>query len=251
MRALAEACASLSNGLFGEKVRFKLVEKPFRKDQMVSLGDYGLQKNPRYFIIGAIGKGGMARESYGYLMEQMVLKVTELGLGSCWLGIFNRQYFSDFSSADDEIVPAIITLGIAAGKPRFGERIMRFGIGANSRKDWNELFFSGTLGQPLSREEAGPYSEPLEMLRLAPSAGNTQCWRIVKDKGANAFHFHISKRKASYYDAGLHNIDIGIAMCHFELSAREKGLAGDWKVAAPKTGALPEGTEYRVSWLPR
>ena len=40
MRALAEACASLSNGLFGEKVRFKLVEKPFRKDQMVSLGDY-------------------------------------------------------------------------------------------------------------------------------------------------------------------------------------------------------------------
>jgi hypothetical protein len=89
------------------------------------------------------------------------------------------------------------------------------------------------------------------MLRLAPSSGNTQCWQVIQEKGGAAFHFYIKKRKVQYYEAGLHHLDIGIAMCHFELSAQEKGLIGEWKVAPPDIGAMPEGTEYRVSWIPR
>lgn len=45
----------------------------------------------------------------------------------------------------------------------------------------------------------------------------------------------------------MQNIDMGIAMCHFELSARELGLNGDWQVSDPlmQTG----DTEYIVSWI--
>ena len=86
------------------------------------------------------------------------------------------------------------------------------------------------------------------MLRLAPSSGNTQPWRIVKADNAPTFHFFLKKAKQSYYDMGIHHVDIGIAMAHFELSAREKGLDGHWAVSDPKLPSVPSGTEYRVSW---
>jgi hypothetical protein len=44
----------------------------------------------------------------------------------------------------------------------------------------------------------------------------------------------------------LQNVDMGIAMCHFELAAAELGLAGSWNLRDPE---LPSGDrEYIVSW---
>lgn len=45
----------------------------------------------------------------------------------------------------------------------------------------------------------------------------------------------------------LQDIDLGIAMSHFEITARESTLQGEWKVMpdAPKEKYL----EYIVSWL--
>ena len=111
MEKLLSACGTLQKGVFGEPARFTVVEKPFSKDRPVQLGDYGLQRNPRYFFIGAIGKGDHSRESWGYLLEHLVLKSTELGLGSCWMGYFNREFFADFKTGSDELVPTIAVVG--------------------------------------------------------------------------------------------------------------------------------------------
>ncbi|MBU4444830.1 MAG: hypothetical protein L6422_01520 [Candidatus Marinimicrobia bacterium] len=48
----------------------------------------------------------------------------------------------------------------------------------------------------------------------------------------------------------LQRVDIGIAMCHFELSARELQLSGHWQAVDPGI-AHPEGTEYILSWVIR
>jgi hypothetical protein len=46
----------------------------------------------------------------------------------------------------------------------------------------------------------------------------------------------------------LQRMDMGIAMCHFELTAREAGLKGEWIVEEPRI-EKPDGlTEYTVSW---
>ena len=46
----------------------------------------------------------------------------------------------------------------------------------------------------------------------------------------------------------LQRMDMGIAMCHFELTAREAGLKGEWVVKEPEI-EKPDGlTEYTVSW---
>ncbi len=251
MAKLLDACASLDRGVFGEPARFTVVEKPFGKDRPVALGDYGLQKNPRYFFVGAIRKGDRARESWGYLLEHLVLKATELGLGTCWMGLFNRQFFPEFKTAEDELMPTIAVVGVPSERPRFGERVIRFGIGANNRKEWKALFHLCKFELPLTREGAGPYANTLDMLRLAPSSGNTQPWRVVKEEGAHVYHFFLMKVKQSYYDAGMHHVDIGIAMSHFELAARKDGLDGAWKLDDPHLPSLPAGAEYRISWAGR
>jgi hypothetical protein len=40
---------------------------------------------------------------------------------------------------------------------------------------------------------------------------------------------------------------MGIAMCHFELSAKELGLKGDWGVNGPQI--KKDNMEYIVSWI--
>jgi nitroreductase len=249
MEKLLGACRELDRGVFGEPARFSVVEKPFARDQPVKLGDYGLQKNPRYFFLGAIRKGDHSRESWGYLLEHLVLKATGLRLGTCWMGLFNREFFADYKTAPEEHIPTIAVVGVPAEKPRLGERFIRLGIGANGRRDWKELFFSDSAGRPLTKEEAGQYAGALEMVRWAPSSGNTQPWRIVMERDRRAFHFFLKKAKQAYYDAGMHHVDIGIAMAHFELAMREKGIGGKWTVLDPKLPSAIAGTEYRVSWV--
>jgi hypothetical protein len=48
-------------------------------------------------------------------------------------------------------------------------------------------------------------------------------------------------------DSELQNVDMGIAMCHFEISAKELGLKGDWSAYDPHIKSA--GMEYIVSWV--
>ena len=247
LETLSRACAGLDRGLMGEAARFEVVEKPFVKDRGVRLGNYGLQKNPRYFFVGAVKSSAMARQSYGYLMEQLVLKATELELGTCWLGFFERKFFGDFKVAGDEIFPAACTVGQAADRRLF-EKISRLAVRGDRRRPWEKLFFEGDFTRPLRLDDPAPYRQALEMVRLAPSSGNSQPWRIVKDPGRPVFHFFLKRVSPLYYRAGLHHIDLGIAMCHFELTAREAGLTGRWQQETPGTVPLPADMTYIMSW---
>ena len=113
------------------------------------------------------------------------------------------------------------------------------------------MFFDGELGVPLDKQAAGDYAIPLEMVRQGPSATNKQPWRVVRQNGA--FHFFL-QRAAGYTRmtsaADLQRIDMGIAMCHFELAARELSLDGNWTAIKPWPSPLPKRCEYVVSWMP-
>ena len=50
--------------------------------------------------------------------------------------------------------------------------------------------------------------------------------------------------------ADLQRVDMVIAMCHFELAAREAGLAGGWVVEDPAIAAPHVGMEYTATWRP-
>ncbi len=46
----------------------------------------------------------------------------------------------------------------------------------------------------------------------------------------------------------MQRLDMGIAMCHFELAARELGLSGKWLHAMPDITKPDDLTKYVVSW---
>jgi hypothetical protein len=91
------------------------------------------------------------------------------------------------------------------------------------------------------------------MVRGAPSASNKQPWRIVRV--GRDWHFYL-ERTPGYWGrskrlvqiADLQRVDIGIAMCHFDLAAREEGLQGKWQVADPGIELGGHLLEYRATW---
>lgn len=242
-------------GPFGNLARFLFLEKEqVRELEKVKLGTYGVIKGSHSFIVGAVRRHDFCFEDYGYLFEQVILALTEYGLGTCWMGgTFNRGGFARAAGlGEGEIIPAVTPVGYLPTHRSFRDRVLRFGAGSKHRKPWRELFSLGNFSRPLPESAAGRYALPLEMVRLGPSASNRQPWRIIKEPDRDSFHFILERTRGylkTYQGVDFQKIDMGIAMCHFELSARESGLSGRWEVRDPGL-ALGEGREYTISWTP-
>jgi nitroreductase len=240
-----------TTGPFGNKVEFQLIEKKIAKENhKVKLGTYGFISGARYFIVGQVKNRAYANEDYGFLLENIILQLTAMDLGTCWLGgTFSRADISEILSTDSEmIIPAITPVGIPTDSYSIKESIIRWGAKSDSRKEWGEIFFADSFNKSLLSKDAGIYNEALEMLRLAPSASNKQPWRILKSE--DAFHFYL-KRTQGYNKMGkgtdLQKLDMGIAMSHFELACKELKLQGEWTNMNPEITSS-EIDEYCVTW---
>jgi nitroreductase len=256
--ALMEFISSLPPGPFGAPSRFALVAATQQdRSELRGLGTYGFIRGAPAFIIGTAREAPLSLEDFGYRMETIILRAAELGLGTCWLGgTFTRSSFArKIAARNDEIIPAVTSVGQIASKRRGFDRALRQRIGAENRLNWEALFFDKKFGAALSRENAGEYGTPLEMVRLGPSASNKQPWRVIKT--GSRWHFYL-QRTTGYLEswvirkilgvADLQHVDLGIAMCHFELAAVEAGLKGKWEADEPEV-EKPDGlTEYVASW---
>ncbi len=247
---LLSFCRAIHTGLKGEKLEYRIVEFTAEELKNKKISAYGLIKNARTFLVGAIDKSDSYHVSYGYAVEHIVLKATELGIGTCWVGYYDPYVIKDTKIDENQAIPAVIIVGYASAQQNLLEKIARFAIQASRRHDWNRQFFLGDFATPLSMGKAGPYSEALELLRLAPSAGNTQPWRIVRETDRQVFYFFKKVVNPGYEKKRLHDIDIGIAMCHFALGAAKSGLTGHWVREESEIADLPDRTEYVISWIP-
>ncbi len=255
---LADFARTLEVEANGIQVRFVLAAASEADLHSLSrLGTYGFIHGASGFLIGATSDGEANLESYGFLMEKWILLATDLGLGTCWLGgTFTKSSFArKIGARQGELIPAIVAAGHPAGHMRAVERIIRRGAVANRRFAWEKLFFFHMFGDPLSHEQAGEYAVPLEMVRLGPSASNKQPWRVIADGGSWHFYLHRTPGyregllNRMFTQADLQRIDMGIAMSHFELTARELGLEGKWAHTDPGIEP-PDGlTEYTMSWV--
>jgi len=230
---------------FGAKIRIKLFDVD-KEINAKDLGTYGVIKGAKTYLGVAVNETEDSMEAVGYVFEKLVLYAASLGLGTCWLGgTFNRGEFARaMQLQENEFFPIASPIGYPAPKNHTVDRIMRKAINADHRKPFDAMFFEKDFSTPLSQEAAGEFTDILEAVRLAPSAKNGQPWRIVKD-GAT-FHF-FEKKDIPSSSHDIQRLDIGIAGCHFELAAKEKGINGRLFTAE----ALPEakGLIYVFSWV--
>jgi nitroreductase len=253
LRAKLEAFLSGSPvGPLATRARFALLAATDTdRDALRGLGTYGMIKGATGYIAGAVARGDRDMEDLGYLMERIVLYATDVGLGTCWLGgTFTRSRFAEqIALQRDETLPAVLSVGPIAGRPRLADRAARRLVRADKRLPWERLFFDGRFGRPLSRERAGAAAVPLDMVRLGPSASNKQPWRVMME--GDAWHLYLQRTPGYNRGTGpdLQRVDAGIAMAHLELAAAECGLHGTWQTDAPPIDTPDERTQYIASWV--
>lgn len=234
---------------FSVKVSFRLLHASTAA-RSEKLGTYGVIKGANDFIGASVIKGALALEALGYNMETLILYITALGLGTCWLGgSFQRSGFATaMDIKENELFPVISPVGHPADKKRATESIMSWAMKSGQRNEWKKLFFKTDFNTPLTVSEAGSFAFPLEMVRLAPSAVNKQPWRIVQ--GNNAYHFYEAKSiQDSKQGIDIQRVDIGIAASHFHMAVLEKGLPGSFMTLSAPIASVPKQMEYIFSWV--
>lgn len=234
-----------------EQYRFAIVDYTMVEGE--KLTTYGLIKNAKTLLI-AIGSNTLSTDlqgaiNFGYDFEHIILKATDLGLDTCWLGMsYNNKKLSNITSIKDNeniIMASPIGYGDKMGSV---ERLTRFVIKADKRIEADKLFFDKEFDNPIKNYLNNDYKKVLEMVRLAPSAGNAQPWRIVQTE--SGYDFYVVPKK--YYE-NLKNKridfsynDMGIAKMHFELGANKYNLKGKW---ITKDNSPISGKRYAFSWV--
>ncbi|MFL6562825.1 MAG: nitroreductase family protein, partial [Bacillus sp. (in: firmicutes)] len=235
-------------GPFGKKGRIVLVQVTNNvTDKGIKLGTYGFIKNPRAYLVGITENNQGSLVDFAYIFQKLILFLTELGMGSCWMGgTFNRNSFEQELQLDEgNFIPCITPIGYPKQKQRVFDKAVRLVVKADNKKAWDKLFYDSNFDRTLQKETAGRFEVPIEMVRLGPSASNKQPWRLVVTDDRRVCHFYI-EHTPNYstklgYDMQL--LDMGIAMCQFELSCQELNINGHWVAADPKINLFSEQTE--------
>ena len=176
----------------GIQVAFELVK---REDTTAKFGEYCLlmysEKKPGYLL------------NAGYLFEQIDLYLNDKEFGACWYGLAKpkKQSIGDMQY--------VIMLALGKGRP--GD--FRKGIIEFKRKQEQEIW-SGEFDPDV-----------LAAVRLAPSACNSQPWRVLCEKNTIRV-FRNTKAKSIMppkVKPFFNTIDMGIFLCFLEIALERKG----------------------------
>ncbi|MBW9212422.1 MULTISPECIES: nitroreductase family protein [Terrabacteria group] len=233
---------------FGIDVKVQYISKDTGAKN-VQLGTYGTIKGAKDFLAITVKDEPFAMEAVGYQFENLVLYATHMNLSTVWLAAtFSRKDFENVMNiASDDLFPCICPIGYPAEKSSIIEKFTKVSLGSKNRKAWDKLFYLEDFNKPLSKYDAGDYAVALEMLRLAPSATNSQPWAVVKE--GNNFHFFCDyKNNINDGMKKIKHLDIGIALSHFHQTAMSKGLSGRFEVRDIYF-SIPKNMHYIISYI--
>lgn len=210
-KAIADASSPFGGNVTIEFKKFDL-QGPQRPST------YGTIEGASWFLLMGVTNSFNSELSAGYTMEQIVLRCTEMGLGTCWMAAtFKGTDFERVAALpSDQPLRIISPVGFPAAKRRILEKITRATLGSSKRKPFDSMFFENDFSTPVNPDSK--FHTALEMMRLAPSATNSQPWRalIVED----TVHFYYENKSAASV------CDLGIGLCHFNLTMEQEGLPG-------------------------
>ena len=207
-----------------------------------------------HFIIATSEEKPLFMLNMGFRMEQMILFATQQGLGTCWVGgMFSEERIGTFLGLEKGERVIVLT-PIGYPDTSFHGRLAHdavelVAVNFGRRKALGQMAFGPLWESPLETED-GELLEALECTRLAPSWANTQPWRFLVGQReviavADAKGRYRNVRQGRHY----YRLDVGIAMSHFFLAAREMGWSGRWHATGfdparvASEHAIPEGYE--------
>jgi len=214
------------------------------------------------FMIGAqqylvllSAKHELAGVNAGYIMEDLILKLTDMGLDSCWLTFTDSEAVKLALGITSELdVAAIVAFGYGVKttkRLRLNKQSMS-NVDISAQRQYFspkhgilDMVFKGSWGSTQGVEEfIGFYDDMLweafYAASLAPSYLNRQPYGFVIHDGGITL--------VSTPDAYTHEADgqlgLGIVLLHFSAVAAQWAGKVSWSFEAPAGLALPEG--YRA-----
>jgi nitroreductase len=196
-----------------------------------------------HFIIATAEEKPHFMLDTGFRMEQVILFATMQGLGTCWIGgLFSEKRLGRFLGLPkNERVIALTPLGYP-DTSFYGRTIHNLlhlaGPDVRRRKPLADIVFGPDFGSPLETTDED-LLQVLECTRLAPSWTNSQPWMFLVDENEIVALAQIratSMRDGKHY----YRLDLGIAMSHFYLAARELGWKGKWHITGFDPAQLAE-----------
>lgn len=159
------------------------------------LAHYGNFKNARNYIALVGRKGPKLLEDCGYYGERLVLLMTGLGLGSCWIAGTYKKKACELEISENEKLVCIISFGYheSAYKAHRSRSIEQLSSTDSEVPDW--------------------FRRGMEAAILAPTAMNQQKFRISLTGGK------LGIRAGAGFNTKL---DLGIVKYHFELASGHK-----------------------------
>lgn len=144
-------------------------------------------------------------QNVGYMFEQLDLYLASINIGTCWYGLGKTS-----EKAEEDGLKYAIMLAIGKSKEE------------DFRKD-----FSGVSRMSAEELWAGePIEDMAEIIRFAPSACNSQPWRVEHSGNkltvlrANKLQSKIPKALLAYFN----NIDLGIFLCFVDVVLSKFGI---------------------------
>lgn len=210
-------------------------------------------KAPHYFYIVSETKDGYLENS-GYFGENVVLKATDLGLGTCWIEVSeNETRVKEILNIKKEgDIVGLLAIGYPKNESKvsgiFGNRaksispLTEFGYPnidikysdepVSQRKSIEDIVYLKEWGRNTTVEELENrgLADVFYYMRLAPSWGNRQPWRFIIDGGKVV----LAVSKDEKVSEKVARIEAGIAMLYFELMSHEMGIPGGWKLEKPE-----------------
>ena len=233
-------------GEFEEKIGvfLKLNGKEIQNYLRGFIGSYGKIHAPHYLIVTNTKEEDLLVET-GRVVEKIILELTMLGIGTCWIGgqFKGKELIQELNLDENTFVVAIIALGTP--KDRDKPRDLSL---SKKRKSLDDIYFQ--MPYPDNGTDELKSFEKLEKavisVQLAPSAVNMQPWRMIFFR--DGVHFYCQEKKilTKAFGYQLHYLDMGIAMAHFELVMTEEGIRGSFRRVKQQT---PKGLEYISSYV--
>ncbi|MCD4826383.1 MAG: hypothetical protein K8Q99_01225 [Acholeplasmataceae bacterium] len=234
-------------GPFGHSFEFNYSQNNSDDTNGKKIGTYGLLKNVPAYIGGVCQNFKDAIIDYGYVFEHIILELTALGFGTCWLGgTFKRDdYKKDLKV--NQIIPAISPVGYPSINRSIAEKMLRRAANSDHRLPFEQLFFDMCLN-PLSEDFNDYITDSLLLIRKGPSASNKQPWRIIVDKDNLIYHLYLERTPnyAKMLNYDIQALDIGIAIAHFEISLKKHMIS--YKKEILENHPKNEHFEYIISF---
>ena len=207
---------------------------------------------PQYLVLLS-EKAEHLYENAGFMMEDLVLKLEDMGLSSCWLTFTDSKAIKDALGIDSPLEVAAVA---AFGYPQKARKNMRFNVLSMTNVDMaakrhyfdpkrpvGDMVFMDAWGETKGRDEyIGFYDDMLWeaffAASMSPSYLNRQAYGFVIAGG----EIVLVSRPDDYNTEIDGNLSLGVVMLHFAAAASAWAGQVTWKLGTDaKQIPLPEG----------